>query len=229
MKTQLLIPAAGMGVRLGHALPKALVPLGGVPLLARTLTRFIPLGLVENAVIVLPVSHRPLVVEAVERHFPGVGFRWVDGGPERQDSVGNGLAALDADTECVVIHDAARPFIPSDIVQASCVAAEACGAATVAIPCQDTILEGDGDAYLVRTPSRANLWSCQTPQTFRAPVIREAHGRARREGFLGTDDASLVRRMGGMVKLVMGSPQNIKITTPADLSWAEWQFREGNV
>jgi 2-C-methyl-D-erythritol 4-phosphate cytidylyltransferase len=97
----------------------------------------------------------------------------------------------------------------------------------VAIPSVDTILVGDKDGFLVSTPERARLWACQTPQTFRVGVIREAHRQARAQGFTATDDASLVRRVGGRVKLVLGTPLNFKITTPFDLAMAQLVLEEG--
>jgi 2-C-methyl-D-erythritol 4-phosphate cytidylyltransferase len=221
VKTQLLIPAAGLGVRLGAEGPKALVPLAGKPMLAHTLERFRPLGLIPAAIVLIAPEHRALFETALDAAFPGMALRLVPGGAERQESVANGLAALDADTEIVVIHDAARPFVATASIQASIEAAAEFGAATVAIPSVDTILEGDADAFLTATPDRTRLWACQTPQTFRTEVIREAHRRARADGFLGTDDASLVRRIGGPVKLVHGTRLNMKLTTPDDRRLAE--------
>ncbi len=227
MKTQLLMPAAGMGTRLGSDRPKALIPVGGEPLLVRTLKRFQSLELLDGAVIVVTPDTRAAFEDALRQAFPGLRFAVVPGGAERQISVSNGLERLDPDTDIVVIHDAARPFIGEDSVRRSIASAAECGAATVAIPSVDTILQGDADAFLVDTPDRAFLWQCQTPQTFRVEVIRSAHEAARSEGYLGTDDATLVRRMGGAVKLVMGAPLNFKITTPADLALAECVIREG--
>lgn len=227
MKTQLLIPAAGMGTRLGYGVPKALIALGDRPLLVHTLERLAPLGLLGGAIITVPSDHRGAFQDVLSTHFPDVGFTLPDGGAERQDSVRNGLAALSDDTDIVVIHDAARPFVSLESVKASIEAAAESGAATVAVPCIDTILEGDENAYLVSTPDRSRLWACQTPQTFRVDVIREAHDVARREEFLATDDASLVRRLGFQVKLVTGTPLNFKITTPADFAMAEHIARSG--
>lgn len=227
MKAQLLIPAAGSGTRLGSAVPKALVPLAGVPMLVRTLERFRPLGLVDRAVITVPPGHESLFGDVLAEAFPGTAFVLVEGGAERQDSVGRGLDRLDPDTAIVAIHDAARPFVAAESVRASIDAAAECGAATVAVPCIDTILQADAERFLVDTPDRRCLWACQTPQTFRVEVIREAHAAARRDAFTGTDDASLVRRVGGPVRLVMGSPLNFKVTTPTDRAMAEWVAREG--
>lgn len=227
MNVQLLIPAAGVGRRLGLDSPKALVEIGGTPLLVRTLARFLPLGYLAGAVLIVPPGWMNAFRDCVAEAFPRMDFVFVEGGPERQASVANGLARLDPDTELVIIHDAARPFVPASAVEASCAAAAECGASTVAIPCTDTILEADGHDFLLATPDRDRLWACQTPQTFRVPVIRAAHDAARRDGFLGTDDASLVRRMDGPVKLVMGSRFNLKVTTPADLALAELLIQGG--
>jgi len=218
---QLLIPAAGMGLRLGAGGPKALIELAGKPLLVRTLARFDGLGLVNGAAIVGPPECQAQFMEVLDAAYSGCAFAWADGGAERQVSVANGLNALAADTEIVVIHDAARPFVPEGAILASIDAAREYGASTVAIPAIDTVLVGDGDAFLVDTPDRTRLWACQTPQTFRVSVIREAHRKASREDHLGTDDATLVQRTGGRVKLVNGSPLNFKVTTPEDFALAQ--------
>ncbi len=228
MKAQLIVPAAGQGERLGAATPKALVPLAGAPLLIHTVSAFIPLDLANGTIVVVTPELRNAFVSAVQSAFPEQNIRIVDGGRERQDSVRNGLAALDDDTEIAVIHDAARPFVSTGAIAASIEAAAEFGAATVAIPCVDTILRGDGDAFLQETPDRSTLWACQTPQTFRVAVIREAHREAHERGFAVTDDATIVRATGASVKLVRGSRENIKITTPEDLAYAEFLLAKHN-
>lgn len=227
MKTQLLIAAAGTGQRLGCAGPKALVDLAGAPLLVRTLERFADLDLIPRAIITVPASFQGQFAQALAAAFPETRFCLAPGGAERQASVAAGLEMLDADTEVVVIHDAARPFVEMKAVRDSIRAAAEYGAATVAIPVSDTILQGDQEAFLESTPDRRFLWACQTPQTFQAPVIVQAHREAAQQGFLGTDDASLVRRAGGRVKLVPGSTLNFKITTPTDLALAYLIVKEG--
>lgn len=229
MIAQLVVAAGGMGVRLGLGGPKALVLIAGKPMLLRTLERFSGLGLVDGAIIVVPEGHENAFEQVLQAAFPAQRFSLVGGGPERQDSVANGLARLDEKTEIALIHDAARPFVTEDSIKASIEVAEDCGAATVAIPSTDTILMGDSADYLVETPARETLWACQTPQTFQTAVIRHAHEAARRGAYTATDDATLVRRDGGRVKLVMGSPLNFKITTPADLALAECVVKEGLV
>lgn len=227
MKTQLLIPAAGPGARLGAEGPKALVDLAGRPILARALERFAPFNLISGAVVVVPKEWRARFEAALALAFPSVPFTLVDGGAVRQESVSNGLAALDPETEIVVIHDAARPFVSEQAIRSAIEAAAAEGAATVAVPSVDTILESDDAGYLASTPERGRLWACQTPQAFRVETIRVAHAAARHAGYTGTDDASLVQRNGGKVKLVEGAAFNRKITTPEDLVFAQWVVREG--
>lgn len=221
MKSQLLIPAGGMGTRLGMGCPKALAPLAGKPMLVRTLERFVALGLAHDAVIVVPPDHVAGFASALAQAFPSAAFTFVEGGPERQISVSNGFAALADDTEIVAVHDAARPFVPPESVRAAIDAAAETGAATVAIPSADTILVEDGDGMLAETPDRQRLWACQTPQVFRTRVIREAHASASEADLICTDDATLVRRHGGPVRLVEGSRMNFKVTTPDDLALAE--------
>lgn len=221
MNRQVVIPAGGLGRRLGESIPKALVPLCGVPLLLRTLAAFEGLGLARSAVITVPDGYRDAFRNVLDGAYPGHTLTLVDGGAERQDSVRNGLAALDPATDFCAIHDAARPFITPEAVEASFEAAADHGAATVAVPAIDTVLLGDSEEFLRETPDRSRVWYCQTPQTFRVDCIRTAHARARDAGFQGTDDATLVRWMGHAVKLVHGTPMNIKVTTPTDLVVAE--------
>ncbi len=217
MKAQLLIPAAGSGTRLGSDIPKALIDLGGKAMLVRTLEQFSSLGIVEDAVVLVPKGQCELFLQEICKTFPDTNIKCIEGGTERQESVSIGLEQLADDTGIVVIHDAARPFVAQSSVEDAIRAAEEIGAATVAVPCVDTILEADDEDCLVGTPDRSKLWACQTPQVFQVALIRKAHAAARRQAFLGTDDASLVRRMGGKVKLVMGTARNMKITTQEDL------------
>lgn len=227
MKVQVLIPAGGMGQRLGQPVPKALVAVAGVPLLVRTLRQFDLLGLARNAVIVVPPTHRAEFRAVLDEAFPGSDIRVVDGGEARQDSVRLGLAALDDDTEICAIHDAARLFIGPEEIRAAIDAAAEMGAATVAVPSIDTILVDDGQGMLQETPDRHRLWACQTPQVFRTEIIRSAHHEAAAHAMEVTDDATLVKRCGYPVKLVPGSPRNFKLTTPTDLLVAEALIEKG--
>ncbi len=152
----------------------------------------------------------------------------VAGGAERQDSMRAGLTVLPADVELVAIHDAARPLVlPRDIARVVA-AAERSGAALLAVPVRDT-LKRVRDGRVVETPPREGLWAAQTPQVFRAGLLREALAKAEADGFQGTDDAQLVERLGCAVEIVEGDPSNLKITWPADLAWAEACVRERRV
>ena len=227
VNAQLMIPAAGMGQRLGCEMPKALVDLAGRPMLLQTLGRFESFAWSGPVIVLCPEGHQEAFADVLAEAAPPSGCRLLPGGERRQDSVARGLAALETATEVVVIHDAARPFIEPWSVQASIEAARDCGAATVAVPAVDTLLEGDEDGFLVQTPERRRMWACQTPQTFRVEVIRQAHERAQAEELSVTDDATLVRMTGGTVRLVAGTPLNFKVTNATDLALAEAVLREG--
>lgn len=144
----------------------------------------------------------------------------VPGGEERTDSVRLGVEAVGADAPVVAIHDAARPFVRPATIARCVAAAEASGAALVAVPCSDTVKESDGGARGLRTLDRSRLWLAQTPQAFRTEPYLELLRRAQREGFRPTDDAALHERYVGPVTLVEGERSNLKITTREDLAIA---------
>ena len=218
MAYRLILTAAGKGERLGHSLPKASVPLAdGVPMVAYTLRRFTQVPLKGPALITVP----PGMVDAFHSALQPFAWPWavqlIPGGNTRQESVRRALETLSDPEDIVCIHDAARPFIEADTVLACLNDAEQYGAATVAVPSADTILESDTDGFLRNTPDRARLWQCQTPQCFRLELIRKAHQEAERQQWSATDDATLVWRTGHPVRLVPGTRGNFKVTTPDDL------------
>lgn len=202
VKIAALIPAAGGGTRLGLG-PKAFVEVAGRSLLARSVDALA--GQVDEVLVALPEGMK----------LPGgVKARSVTGGATRQESVFRLLAATEA--EVVLVHDAARPFLPPEVIRRVLAAVAEVGAATVALPCPDTLVrgtEGHWDGLL----SREQVWTVQTPQGFRRGLLLEAHERARSEGFAGTDDASLVARLGHGVALVQGDARLFKLTRPDDL------------
>ncbi len=229
MTARLLLAAAGTGTRLGAERPKALVEIAGRPLLIWTLNRFHSMGLAAGAVVLATPGAIPEFQAAIDAAGINAEIHLVAGGAERQLSVRNGLAAMPDDTDVVVIHDAARPFVSEAAVRAAIDAAVECGAATVALPAVDTILQGDAASYLESTPPREIMWMCQTPQVFRKDVITSAHDRARSDALMLTDDATLVRHYGNPVKLIPGHALNFKITTPADIAFAETVIAQGLV
>ena len=225
--TQLIIVAGGMGTRLGHPLPKALVPINGTPLIVRTLHAFQDSNLALSAIVVHPADFYDEFIQIIEAVFPTHTCTFVAGGEERSDSVAQGLASLSSNTTIVVIHDAARPFIQPSTIQEAIDVAKRDGAATVACGCTDTVLQVDSQGHLLDTPERSTLRLCQTPQVFRRGIIESAYKTAQPPK--ATDDASLVQHMGIPVTVVESSDSNFKITTPQDIEYAEFLIGKGVV
>ena len=226
-KTQLIIVAGGLGTRLKHSEPKALVPLVDSPLLIHTLNAFQSLDLTKDAIIVYPGGHESAFAGVLKTDFPDGNLTLVAGGKERYDSVALGLKKLSPDTEIVLIHDAARPFIQEQTVRDVLDAAIQFGAATIAMRCKDTILQANADGFLEDTPDRSRLWACQTPQVFRREIIEKAYASPKPTTI--TDDATLVCQSGVPVHIVESSHTNLKITTPNDLRYAEFLITKGLV
>lgn len=215
-----LILAAGEGKRMGLGFNKVLVPLGGKPLLAHTLTIWQEAEGIDEVVVVTGQKD----VESVRKLVTRFGFRRVtgvlEGGKTRQESAYKGLIHLKkSGPEVVLIHDGARPFITAEQVQRLAEAVRRHGAATLAVPVKDTLKKVVGD-QVSTTVDRSDLWAAQTPQGFQYSLILEAHEKAAAQGLKATDDAQLVERLGHPVHIVLGSSTNIKVTTPDDLALA---------
>ncbi|MVN89001.1 2-C-methyl-D-erythritol 4-phosphate cytidylyltransferase [Deinococcus sp. HMF7620] len=211
MKVAALIPAAGSGTRLGLG-PKALVKVGGRTLLARSAAALAP-HVAEVLVALPPGEELPADIPA----------RAVVGRATRQASVLALLRATDADT--VLIHDAARPFLPPGVIQALLAAVQTTGAATAALPVADTLVRAAHPRAAAQhwgtlTP-REGLWAVQTPQAFRRLALLAAHEAALSDGYAATDDAGLLARLGQAVALVPGDARLFKVTTPGDLALAQ--------
>lgn len=220
-KVAAVIPAAGEGRRMGGPLEKQFLLLEGIPLLAHTLRAFESSPFIHGIVVVVPKSRMQLVREKIlEQYNISKLLALVAGGPHRQESVRLGLEALDSSWELVVVHDGARPLVSLELIARCVETAFLHGAAVAAVPTTDTVKEVDSEGFVLSTPLRERLWMVQTPQAFRYDLILRAHTEAQKEGFLGTDDASLVERLGHKVKIVQGSYENIKITTASDLKLA---------
>ena len=218
----LLIPAAGLGTRMGGQ-RKAFLELAGKPVLFHTLDRFARLrGRIRQTLIIV----HPDDVDAVRREWGAVLVETyavseiVPGGARRQDSVLAGLARVDASCEIVAIQDAVRPFVPPSAIAACFDAAEDMGAALVATPMKPTVKQV-ADGRVLATVGRGNLWCAQTPQVFNRELILDAYAAAERDGLDVTDDAQVVEHFGHPVAVVPGSDLNIKLTTPEDLTLAE--------
>jgi 2-C-methyl-D-erythritol 4-phosphate cytidylyltransferase len=202
---------------------KLFSPLGGRPLLARTLAAFQDCSAIDRVVLVLAAESLAQGLTLAEEE----GFSKVrtvcPGGRRRQDSVREGLEVLGS-CAWVVIHDGARPLVTARLIEEGLAAAQETGAAVCALPAQDTVKRVDAQGRVVRTLDRRRLWLIQTPQVFRYDILRQAHKRSRRPA---TDDAALVERLGHRVQVYPGSPRNLKVTTPEDLALAEALLKLG--
>ncbi|HEV8643680.1 MAG TPA: 2-C-methyl-D-erythritol 4-phosphate cytidylyltransferase [Methylomirabilota bacterium] len=209
-----VVPAGGVGTRLGRRTPKQFLRLGDVPILVATVRHFARHPAVQAVVVAAPNAQTGRAARLLARLGRRVAV--VAGGATRQESVWRALQATPADAEMVVVHDAVRPFITRRLVDAVLRAARLHGAAVCALPIAETVKRVRG-GFAEGTLDRSQLWAVQTPQAFRAALLREAHEKAQRDGVVGTDDAMLVERLGHAVCVVPGSETNVKITTPADL------------
>lgn len=219
-----LIPAAGMGKRMGASINKQYLELCGIPIVARTISIFQNSPLIDHIYLIIPKEEIPYCYENIVKKYNLT--KVVDiiaGGKERQNSVMNGLLAIQniaSDDDVVIIHDGVRPFVTEDMIKLSIDSAKHYDGALVAVPAKDTI-KIVVDKTVVETPKREMLWQAQTPQSFRYSVIFTAYKNGESESFVATDDSSLVENYGGKVKIIEGSYSNIKITTPEDLNVAE--------
>ena len=228
LRVSVIIPAAGRGKRIkGFGVRKPFILLGNKPVLAYALGVFKKIKGVRE--IILVVNKKDL--KLAKRCFGRVSEKIVEGQATRAGSVYNGIKVLDKDSDIVVIHDGVRPFVTKDVVMRSIAAAQRFGAAVSAVPVIPTIKRADENGFVVSTLNRRLLWEIQTPQAFRKDLITKAFAgvhnpaaagsRDREKSDCITDDAMLVEKMGHKVKLVMGSYDNIKITTPKDLAVAK--------
>lgn len=221
-----IIVAAGKGVRMNADVRKQYLLLCGEPILLRTLRVFDGCPGIEEIRLVVP----PQDVDECRRMVNGcTGItspcHVIPGGDSRQESVFNALLSLEADAapdDLVAIHDGVRPLVSVDQIVACVSSAKKSGAGILAIPVSDTVKQVGDDGCISGTLERSGLWLAQTPQVFRYGIIMEAHGSARRDGIVVTDDAMLLERSHVRVKIVPGNRNNIKITTPEDLALGEF-------
>jgi 2-C-methyl-D-erythritol 4-phosphate cytidylyltransferase len=209
-----VVVAGGSGTRLGGPVRKQYLEIGGEPVLLRAVRPFLAHPRIASVVVVLPpddVPHPPAWLADLP-------VRIVAGGAERGDSVFNGLTAVAEDVDRVLVHDGARPFVSADVIDR---VLDAEGGAIAAVPVTDTIQQVDADGVITSTPDRATLWQAQTPQGFPRAALLDAYRRARADGILATDDAAVFARYAGPVRVVAGSPRNLKVTRPEDLPVAE--------
>ena len=207
---------------MGAEKPKAFLPLGDLPILAHTLQKFEKCPQVDEVLPLVPPGETlGWTEQIVLRSGLKKVLRIVPGGQERQESVYRGLQVLRGTADWVLIHDGVRPFVPQRLIQQALSETFQWKAVVVALPANETIKEVSAEGAVLRTVDRRGLWMIQTPQSFEFPLILRAHEEARKAGFGGTDDASLVERLGIPVKILKGSRLNMKITTPEDLVLGE--------
>lgn len=217
-----VIVAAGRGSRMGMRESKQYLQLGDRPILVHTIQAFASHPDIEEIVVVVRAGDEERVRSLAEMYGLGENLKIATGGAERQHSVAKGLRCLSESVSIVLVHDAVRPFVSEEKISAVAEEAATSGAAILAVPVKDTIKIAGSEGVVESTPDRQSLWAVQTPQAFRVSLLMDAYAQAEREGFIGTDDASLVERLGQQVKIVTGDYTNLKITTPDDLKWAEW-------
>lgn len=217
----LIIPAAGFGERLNRDIPKPYIEIGGKTILEHTLGRFEGLEEIRQVIVATSKPYVETASSILAGAAVSTGWTWecVEGGTERQHSIFNALQQA-VDVDLIAVHDAVRPFIRPKVIRACMQAASKVGGAVVGVKAKDTIKRVDEDRLVRETPRRDYLWQAQTPQIFKKELLVEAYRSARDDNFLGTDDSSLVERLGHEVQLVEGGRDNFKITYPIDLRLA---------
>lgn len=222
LRTAAVVPAAGRGLRMGGSTPKQFLTVGGLPILVRALRVLEGSTAVTEIILTVPEADREYCLNEIVARY---GFhkitKVVPGGEQRQDSVRHGLAELDQEVDIVIVHDAVRPFLTTDMVARTIDAAAQHGAAIVAIPMRDTIKRVGSDGLIESTIDRSHLWLAQTPQAFQRALLQTAHRKAYLEKYHATDDAQLMEWLGHRVVIVEGNGENIKITRPEDLGIGE--------
>ncbi len=228
-KVLAIIPAAGMGLRMGANTPKQFLLLGDMPILAVTLKVFQRCNLIDYIVIVVPGHEINFCKKnIVDKYGFNKVYKVVAGGKRRQDSVRMGLYAAKEiidNNDIVVIHDGVRPLVETSLIERAIKEAEMHPAIIVGVPAKDTVKEVDKNGYVNKTHNREQIWIIQTPQIFKFELIFMAHEQAYSKNWQGiTDDSMLLENLGIPVKVIKGSERNIKITTPTDLELAKFLY-----
>ena len=222
-KNTAIVLAAGQGKRMNSKVQKQFLELGGKPLLYYSLKCFQDSGMIRDIILVTGAESVPFCIEEiVEKYGLTKVTKVIPGGKERYDSVYEGLLSCE-NSDFVLIHDGARPFITEEIIRRGIQGVEKTGACVIGMPSKDTVKIADTQGYVAETPERSSVWTIQTPQIFEYNLIREAHEKIRcRDMSAITDDAMVVEQETGVkIVLVEGSYKNLKITTPEDLDIAE--------
>lgn len=222
MKVTAVIPAAGSGRRMQHDVAKQFIRIGAKPILFYTLRKFEFCNFVDDVVLVVPKDDIEFTREEVVAKF---GLQKVKkivaGGRERQASVFAGLQSFEEIPDYVIIHDGVRPFITQELIEKAILSCSRYGAVITAIPLTSTIKHVE-NYTVTKTVNREQLWEVQTPQGYEYRLIYSAYKKADEDGFMATDDAMMVERIGKPIMVIEGLKQNIKITTPEDLEFAKY-------
>lgn len=225
-KVTTIIPCAGQGKRMGINTNKPYIEIAGKPLLLYTLRVFQEHPLIDEIVLAARASEISYCWEQiVYKYSIDKVKKIIVGGKERQESVSLALNALDDDTHWVVVHDGVRPLLSEKTLSDALTMAFEKGSAVVGVPAKDTIKIIGDDLTIKATPPRESLWLIQTPQIFSKELLLKAHGQAKQNGWIGTDDSSLVERLGCGVYMVKGEYSNIKVTTPEDIIYLKAYLR----
>jgi len=213
-----MVVAAGKGTRMGTSVYKQFLKLNDKEVIAHTLEKFQSCDGVDEIIIVTGKDTIPFMEkEVVEKYHFNKVIQVIAGGAQRQDSVYNGLCAVNHAADIIVVHDGVRPFVTKEDIQRTIEEALVSGACALGVRAKDTIKICAKDNIIVETPDRSTAWYIQTPQTFQVDILKSAFEQAKKDGFLGSDEAVLVERMAIPVRVVEGSYNNIKITTKEDL------------
>jgi 2-C-methyl-D-erythritol 4-phosphate cytidylyltransferase len=219
MLYQVIIPAAGQGKRMGVGRNKLLLELNGMPVLIHTLLVFESDEECDSIILAIHPQDEVEFKTLLKTYHITKVKKIVSGGKERQHSIYNALKTISGNG-IVLVHDAARPFVKKEHIHCLTETAEKYGAAIIGVPAKDT-MKKILDGKVLETVERSSLWAVQTPQAFRMSILLKAYESAEEENYLGTDDASLVERLSAPIKMVEGDYDNIKLTTPEDLFFAE--------
>jgi 2-C-methyl-D-erythritol 4-phosphate cytidylyltransferase/2-C-methyl-D-erythritol 2,4-cyclodiphosphate synthase len=227
-----VIPAGGIGSRFGHTRPKQFLELAGVPILVRTCRAFLQIHEIRWVAVAVPADHFQASIDLLRVHLAMEEFarlRFAVGGVTRQDSVQAGLDMLAPEVELVLVHDAARPLIDRATILRCIEGACTSGAVIAAVPVKDTLKKVTQSGRVENTVDRSALWQAQTPQAALRPLLERALVEARRNHFIGTDEAAVLEAAGIEVRVVEGSERNLKITRPEDLQVASALLQEQRI
>lgn len=217
-----IIPAAGKGTRMGKSINKQYISLDKKTILTHTIIAFDKCQYIDELLIVIAPNEEKLFKDKVLKEYKiKKPYKLVIGGETRQESIYNAIKTVSDETTIISVHDGARPLVSNKEIINTIIGAKEYGGCVLGVPVKETIKQSDKDGFVLATVERSTLYNIRTPQTFNAALLKEAYDFANKEGIIGTDDSCLVEEYGSKVKIIKGSYNNIKITTPEDLIYAQ--------